>query len=372
MSVDRLKIFSFFSGSGLLDLGFENNEYEIVFVNEYFEPFMNAYQHARQNLHMEVPRFGYQCSDINVFLNERNIELHDYINSIHAENNLAGFIGGPPCPDFSIAGRQAGRDGNNGRLSQSYVELIINCLPDFFLFENVKGLWSTRKHREYYDELKQMLHDSGYVTTEKLVNSLEYGVPQERERVILIGLRRELVNSNFVVNNEITNFLWDTNIRYHLNDINQIIWPTTNPFIEDSLMPCPANIIRELTIEHWFQQNDINNHPNSNDYFTPRAGITRMQTIEEGDADKKSYKRLHRWRYSPTAAYGNNEVHLHPYKVRRISASEAMAIQSLPRDFILPEYMSLTNKFKTIGNGVPYLVANGIARAILLYMEGIL
>ena len=94
-----------------------------------------------------------------------------------------------------------------------------------------------------------------------------------------------------------------------------------------------------------------------------------MQTICEGDVSKKSYKRLHRWRYSPTVAYGNNEVHLHPYKERRLSAAEAMALQSLPKEFELPTEMTLTDKFKTIGNGVPYCLASGVAKTILDFME---
>lgn len=92
-------------------------------------------------------------------------------------------------------------------------------------------------------------------------------------------------------------------------------------------------------------------------------------TIKEGDVSKKSYKRLHRYRYSPTAAYGNNEVHIHPYIARRISATEAMAIQSLPKDFELPAYMSLSDMFKTIGNGVPYLAAKGLAETVYYFLK---
>ena len=57
--------------------------------------------------------------------------------------------------DFSIAGKNKGRDGINGKLSSSYVKLIANMKPDFFLFENVKGLWRTARHREYFEELKK-------------------------------------------------------------------------------------------------------------------------------------------------------------------------------------------------------------------------
>lgn len=122
-------------------------------------------------------------------------------------------------------------------------------------------------------------------------------------------------------------------------------------------------------MEYWFKKNNVTNHPNGRDHFIPRSGLVRMQTIDEGDVSKKSYKRLHRWRYSPTVAYGNNEVHLHPYKERRISAAEALALQSLPKNFELPPEMTLTDKFKTIGNGVPYLLSSGIAKTIFDFME---
>ncbi|WP_140356414.1 DNA cytosine methyltransferase, partial [Klebsiella aerogenes] len=63
--------------------------------------------------------------------------------------------------------------------------------------------------------------------------------------------------------------------------------------------------------------------------------------------------------------------HLHPYKDRRLSAAEALAIQSLPKEFELPASMSLTDMFKTIGNGVPYLLSLGIAKSITDYLEQI-
>ena len=97
-----------------------------------------------------------------------------------------------------------------------------------------------------------------------------------------------------------------------------------------------------------------------------------MLSVAEGDDSKKSYKRLHRWRYSPTVAYGNNEVHLHPYKARRLTVAEALALQSLPKNFSLPPKMSLTDKFKTIGNGVPFMLSSGIAKTIYDFMIGVL
>ena len=92
----------------------------------------------------------------------------------------------------------------------------------------------------------------------------------------------------------------------------------------------------------------------------------------QGESAGKSFKRLHRWRYSPTAAYGNNEVHLHPYLPRRISVAEALAIQSLPESFSLPSDLPLSAKFKMVGNGVPYLLALGIATELREWLDAFL
>jgi DNA (cytosine-5)-methyltransferase 1 len=101
----------------------------------------------------------------------------------------------------------------------------------------------------------------------------------------------------------------------------------------------------------------------------PRAGLSKFESIDEGDVSKKSYKRLHRYRYSPTAAYGNNEVHIHPTEPRRLNIAEVLAIQSLPQFFSLPEGMTLTQKFKTVGNGVPYLLSKGVSKSIMSFFD---
>ena len=100
-----------------------------------------------------------------------------------------------------------------------------------------------------------------------------------------------------------------------------------------------------------------------------RAMMRIVTSSEMQDVEKKCYKRLHRWRYSPTAAYGNNEVHIHPFLPRRISAAEALAIQTLPANFVLPPNITLTDAFKTIGNGVPFVAARGVAETIYDYIH---
>lgn len=365
----KLVIFSFFSGSGFLDLGFEKSGYDVDFVNEFSTSFINAYTYSRELMSMRAPKYGCHNTDISEYFNGLKVELQGYIADAKKNNCLIGFIGGPPCPDFSVGGKNRGREGENGKLSSTYINLIEEMKPDFFLFENVKGLWRTVRHRAFYEELKKQLHKSGYCTTERLTNAMELGVPQDRDRILLLGVSKQQLKKDFYKKTELLNFPWDSKVVYALEQVKTTKWPTTNLFSEDSKLEPSTEIIRELTVQHWFEKNDVLSHPNATAYFKPRAGLSRMQTTEEGDVSKKSFKRLHRWRYSPTAAYGNNEVHLHPYKARRISVSEALALQSLPKEFVLPPEMSLSDMFKTIGNGVPYLLSKALADMIKDYVE---
>lgn len=360
-------IFSFFSGSGFLDLGFNNSGFDIRFVNEFYKPFLEAYKYSRSVMFEEDPIYGYhQCSIDEFKEGEARSYLLECVAKAKAEA-LVGFIGGPPCPDFSSAGKNKGREGENGRLTESYVDTIIDNQPDFFLLENVKGLWKTKKHKLFYNEMKEKLEKSGYLLTDTLANSIEFGVPQFRERVILFGINKQKFNSK-VHETLSESFDWKKYTTYNALQIeSNLAWPHKNDYFENSELLKPRLLspkLESLTVEHWFIKNSVNKHPNAAFFFKPRQGILKFQTISEGDVKGKSFKRLHRWRYSPTVAYGNNEVHLHPYKSRRLSVAEALSLQSMPKEFELPKTMSLSDMFKTIGNGVPYLFAKGIAMNI--------
>lgn len=369
-------IFSFFSGAGFLDLGFENAGFNIAFVNEYHAPFMDAYKYSRRHMNHTEPSFGYYLNSIDEFIGQGELssKLKNLVHSVKEANELVGFIGGPPCPDFSVGGKNKGAAGDNGRLTNSYIETIIEHNPDFFLFENVKGLWRTASHRVFYEKMKNKLKQHGYILTEKLVNSIQFGVPQDRYRILLFGIKDKNIEKYLVTctiqQKEIPTALfdWDANTLYSLEEsLYNNAWPDCDSFKDDIKRTKPSGVIRELTVEHWFKRNNVTKHPNSNHFFNPKSA--KFNQIDEGDVSKKSFKRLHRWRYSPTAAYGNNEVHLHPYKARRLSAAEALSIQSLPKEFVLPPNMTLSNMFKTIGNGVPYNMAYSVAQTIMEFLS---
>ncbi|MEQ2440604.1 DNA cytosine methyltransferase [Solibaculum intestinale] len=354
-----VEVFSFFSGLGFLDLGFENAGFNIVFVNEHDKRFLSAYQYARRNSG-HTPVYGYSENDVRDYLSD-TLWNKTFPNYNNRENKLIGFIGGPPCPDFSTAGKNEGEKGENGQLTSVYVKLITKYKPDFFVLENVKGLFQTKKHKEFYERMKRKLYRAGYSLFDSLENALEYGVPQYRDRLVLIGLLRSRFGQHL-------DFQIGHHRQYTMEEIQKINWPQIAPFEESGDLCKPDGLIDDLTVENWFTRNDVRHHPNANDIFAVKS-ISKFTSIPEGDSGGKSFKRLHRWRYSPTAAYGNNEVHLHPYLPRRISVAEALAIQSLPADFSLPPDLPLSAKFKMVGNGVPYLLAFGIAKDLSEWIE---
>lgn len=354
-----IKIFSFFSGVGFLDLGFQNAGFNIAFVDEYNERFLKAYQYARRN-DPHIPQYGYSHASIRDFLDD-SLWSQTFPDYRHNEGTIIGFVGGPPCPDFSVAGKNIGEKGENGQLTSVYVQLIMKRKPDFFVLENVKGLYRTKKHKEFYDRIKKQLYRAGYSLFDTIENALEYGAPQYRDRLFLIGFRRSCFGNHL-------QYDFGKHKLYDINDVMDREWPTQNSFIENSYLEIPKGLIPELTIEYWFRRNNVLQHPNGNDVFKV-LNQERFRSIPEGDSVGKSFKRLHRWRYSPTAAYGNNEVHLHPYYPRRLSVAEALAIQSLPSSFELPPDLPISAKFKMVGNGVPYLLALGIATELHEWIE---
>lgn len=358
----RTELYSFFSGIGFLDLGFQSAGFNIVFVNEVNKRYLSAYKYARRRDN-SILKYGYSSEDVRYYLSDENWD-RTFPNYKKANDCLIGFIGGPPCPDFSVAGKNEGSKGDNGQLTHVFVDLIIKREPDYFVFENVKGLYRTKKHKEFYDRMKNKLYRAGYSLFDSVENALEYGTPQNRDRLFLIGLRRKTFGKRL-------QYSFGGHRIFRLKDILSIQWPQTSPFIEGAFLEPPQDIMQELTVEYWFNKNAVYEHTNSGDFFNVK-NVNRFMTIPEGDSGGKSFKRLHRWRYSPTAAYGNNEVHLHPYIARRISVAEALAIQSLPPSFEVLPNLPLSTKFKMVGNGVPYLLARGVALDLYHWLDSAL
>lgn len=348
--MSKIDIYAFFSGLGFLDLAFEEEPgCKVALASEFQEEFAKSYSYARTQMGIKsvTPIVG---SSEDFLEGDKAALLQAKIKESKKAGHKVVFIAGPPCPDFSIAGKNRGGSGENGRLTRVYIDLVLKFKPDAFVFENVKGLYRTKVHREFFEKMKKRIHKDYGATDEKLMNSLWFGAPQDRDRIILIGVK----------GSKTLKIDWESQFKFPQKTIESIEWPQAEGFKEDCDRACPKGVPKELTVQHWFDTNKVASHVNAVDYFKPRQGLKRFKVVDEGDDSRKSYKRLHRWRYSPTVAYGNNEVHLHPYKARRLTVSEALSLQGLPRSFSLPPDVSLTDKFKMIGNGVPYQMGKGI------------
>jgi DNA (cytosine-5)-methyltransferase 1 len=386
----RIPILSFFTGLGLMDLGFHNAGFQSVWHNEYAKDFIKGFQYGMESI--GVTGSGAQIQDSSSIVDIGPNQILRQAFGSGGRPSMFGMIGGPPCPDFSVGGKNRGSHGDRGKLSEVYVNRILEIQPQFFVFENVPGLLRTAKHRQFLGHLMQKLSQS-YTLDLRVVNALDYGVPQDRERVIMVGLRRSWLKRNGRNGNRkqipatlIENargsadpavptctdsihwMPWDK-YRIYPDAKNKFRWPGMSPFrgVPERPVGCPAALMVGPLI---CDAREIERLPNGTEGFLPYS--SRFQTVQEGDDSKKCFKRLHRWRYSPAAAYGNNEVHLHPTEPRRLTVREAMRIQTVPDAFALPTDMTLTSKFKTIGNAVPVELAKSIALSLTDVVDAIL
>ncbi|WP_224961198.1 DNA cytosine methyltransferase [Geomonas subterranea] len=355
-------ILSFFTGAGFLDLGFEQEGFKVIWSNEYEEWFRKGYACGMSKTLGHSVEISNGSSIVDIGPNQIAQEAFN-----GARPPFFGIVGGPPCPDFSIGGKNKGEHGVNGRLSEVYVDRICELRPAFFVFENVKGLVNTGKHLEYLKRLIRQLEGNQYIVDYLLLNALELGVPQDRERVFIVGINHKWARAHHLglKPGDREWFRYPKDERYR-GAKTRWAWPSTSPFgVVDN--PRPEGIPENLTV--WGAIGDLANSsdlPNSCDCFRPYS--KKFSEIPEGATSQKSFKRLHRWRYSPTAAYGNNEVHLHPTLQRRLTVREALRIQSAPDSYCLPDGMPLSYKFKTVGNAVPVRLARAVAHSIRIYM----
>jgi DNA (cytosine-5)-methyltransferase 1 len=241
--------------------------------------------------------------------------------------------------------------------------MICRIRPDFFVIENVAGLYRFRKHRSFLNRQIAYLRRAGnYAVDLKLLNSLELGAPQDRERLFVVGFRKSLANRSLgrlVKPKETGWFAWPRVDKYA--NAKRLPWPQSCRF---KYTPArPDGIPLELTVYSALVGNgDPEKAGNGREHFNSYS--PKFRAVREGDVSRKSFKRLHRYRFSPTAWYGNQEVHLHPWKPRRLSVREALRIQTVPDEYVLPTNASLSAKFKMICNGVPCLMASRLAEAV--------
>ncbi len=345
-------------------MGFEQAGFSVVWSNEANPVFSDLYSYGMTRWRQWV----------NPVAGEAQVTDNRSIENIYApeivrtafpgkKTRFFGAVGGPPCPDFSVGGKNKGGKGINGRLSKTYVHRICKIKPSFFVFENVSGLYNTKVHREFLAKLERTLEKAGYCLDLKILNALELGVPQDRERLIMIGIKSSIVEGCLGRKLDVKKrgwFPWPKKRKYS-NAKEKFSWPE---IVKTSTSPKkPHNVPEELTVDYWINHGSLTEETgNALDTFVAKS--KKFNIIKEGDTRRKSFKRLHRHRYSPTVCYGHNEVHLHPWEPRRLSVREAMRIQGIPDAYELPPEATLTSKFSIVSNGVPVPLAFEVAKRL--------
>lgn len=166
-----LTVVDFFCGAGIGAVGIELAGFETVFA-------FDNNKHAIKAYNYNFPNHNAQVIDVN------NLKYDDIPNA-------DVFVGGFPCQPFSISGKNLGKDDpDKGNLGKIMCDFIINKKPKAFLLENVKGL-ANKRNMGFMKELIAYL-STEYKVTFEVINCVEYGVPQERERVFIIGIRNDL------------------------------------------------------------------------------------------------------------------------------------------------------------------------------------
>lgn len=339
------KILDLFCGCGGLSLGFEKAGFETVLAIDSWQDAINTYNHNRGN---SVA----QCRDVHDLNNEM-------LEKIMEEHEITGIVGGPPCQGYSTVGTRNVDDPRN-HLYLEYCRIVETVRPQFFVIENVKGLL-TLNNGMFKEDIINRFSKLGYNIQYKVLNAAHYGVPQKRERVFFIGLKDKTMT--FPKEKE-----WFVSTSQALSDLpvldNRSEYFDTYEYLNE-----PLNDYQKLMRK---KSDRIYNH-NYTKHTEQTKNIISM--IKDGGRISdlpeeywgvrkynKAFQRMNSQEPSHTIDTGHrNYFH---YKENRVpSVRESARIQSFPDDFIF--IGSKTSQYKQVGNAVPPLLAEEIAKQIM-------
>lgn len=330
------RLISLFSGCGGLDYGFKKAGFNIVWAND-FDPDAQAVYSINLG---EIDK-----RDI-LTINEHEIP--------NGEILTAGF----PCQPFSNAGNRKGVHDSRGMLYKECLRIIERKMPKVIVFENVKGLLSTkyidgRNLADVIIEDLSTMNGIGYNVVHQLINASDYGVPQNRQRVLFVGVRKDLgVTFVFPEKQNKKNLT----LRHFL-DIPQ----GTPNNVDWSLSPQALEMISYIP-----EGGSWKNVPY--EHLAPR--FQRIRNDMKKYHSPNFYRRFSRDEICGTitaSAQPENCGIIHPTENRRYTVREVARIQTFPDDFIFltDTPKDITAMYKVIGNAVPVELARVIATAIM-------
>ena len=325
------KIVSLFSGCGGLDLGFHQRGYKTVWANDSDLWAAKTFTH----------NFGkvMHCADIET--------IDPYTDTIPACDLI---LGGFPCQDFSMIWKRPGLNAERGNLYKSFLRFVDAKKPKAFVAENVKGLLSANKHKAIKTIIKDFENiEPGYLVKVQLYNFAEYGVPQFRERVMIVGIRKD-TGFDFV----------HPEPTHGDGKIPLVTSGQALEGVEDI----------ELNNEH------MNSKPKTVEMLKliPEGGnfrdIPETHPLYVRGMISHVYRRIHRNEPSKTiiAAGGGGTWGYHYPEPRPLTNRERARLQSFPDDFLF--LGNITEVRRQIGNAVPPKGVHVLADTLALLFSG--
>lgn len=400
MSKDKKKfrVISLFSGAGGMDLGFINAGFDIVWANDFFKEAVESY---KKNVDDRIV-YG----DITK------------IASSDMPNNIDLVIGGFPCQGFSIANTKRSMKDERNFLYKEMLRVINDKKPKFFVAENVKGILSMKKGK-VFEMIKKDFKRLGYNVDARLLNAAEYGVPQARERVVIIGNKIGVENpypkpthwvdskkyeskenlkdpvtveetigflsdvrlsdKPIILDNGMTIYnhmaatnvydkFWGRKYKVKQEDICDYLkmWRDKSGYTTKKV---DDHFGYKYTAGHWFRKdNHSGSIPKPSDWWELKKILgfdskydKKVTTMVEKEIKFEQSLRITNWdRPSDTITATSPEIHVN--RERRLSARECAMLQTFPMDY---EFVgSLNVIYRQIGNAVPVKLAEQIAKGI--------
>lgn len=300
-----LRFIDLFAGIGGFHLAFKDFA-RCVFASE-----INTYARLTYQYNHQVEIFNNDIAEIA----PADIPDHDIL------------CGGFPCQAFSISGRQEGFADPRGQLIFNIFAILQTKRPQAFLLENVKNLLS-HNYGLTYQVIKNELIKSGYFVTEKILNACNYGIPQNRERIFIVGFRDEKIFNTF-------KFPQPVPLRKKAQDFLDEIVEERHYFNHPLLL---RNIPNDGLIYQYRRRDEVR---------VNKKGLCPTLTASCGSG-------------------GFNGPIIRDHKgVRRLSPKECLRLQGFPEYFEFPEKVSMMQKFIQVGNTVCVLVVRAIAAQMI-------
>jgi len=389
----ELTFIDLFAGAGGFAEGFYQEDYQALSHVEFDK-------YACDTLKERMKFYNYSEDEIKMGVLNKDITDEDIIEKMNLSvkgHSVDIIIGGPPCQSFSSQGKARDPNGmkcdSRNYLYENYIKILDYYKPKFFVFENVRGILSTKLNDELIiNDIFKDMSKNYHILEDKsrlLLDASNFGVPQERKRVIIIGIRKDLK----------TNFT----IKDIYNDLDIISKKQPKTTVFDAISDLPK-------IKAGQGLNILNHSPKiENDYLKllrhPSQDTIHHHTARNhNDLDIQRYKHMSKNEWTLTELYTNKPDLIHPKKrlfnnsyvvqkynmpsktiiahlykdgnqfihpdhtqERTFTPREAARVQSFPDNFIFP--CSKTQQYKQIGNAVPPLLARHIAKLLKKYLK---